>query len=266
MTTDIFRDLIAPALLIISTFPFAFTMVYANTTRFDHGLNASLQALVERIWSTRGQVVVDAFHATWPKGEEATEVATMLAVYVVFQLALVRLVPGPTVRGPISPKGAVPVYVNNGLLSFVIAVAAFLVATVGLKVVSAARVLYLYPSMLCVMSVLSLVFCALLYAKGVYAPSGPDSDSAGNPILDYYAGRELYPRVLGWDIKQFTNCRFGMMAWGLLPIAFVAGTIEAGKPLTNGQIVNLILNLVYVAKVRGRGKGGRREGGGQARR
>jgi hypothetical protein len=32
----------------------------------------------------------------------------------------------------------------------------------------------------------------------------------------YYWGTELYPRIFGFDVKVFTNCRFGMMIWAVL--------------------------------------------------
>ena len=55
------------------------------------------------------------------------------------------------------------------------------------------------------LNVFSLAFCLFLYGKGRFFPSGPDSSLSGNFIFDYYWGTELYPRVLGWDVKQFTN-------------------------------------------------------------
>ena len=243
------RQWLGPLMLIASTFPFAFTMVYANTTRFNNKIDGSIVELLKQIYETNGQIVVDAFHATWPKNDDMTTVLTILITYVIFQLILVRIVPGPIHRGPTSAKGHIPVYINNGLYSFIIAVAVFIIAVIGFEIISAKEILRLYPSIIAVMSVGSLLVCLLLYFKGVYAPSGPDCDTSGNFILDYYGGRELYPRVFGWDVKQFTNCRFGMMAWGILPIAFVAGTVQSGEKLTNGQIVNLLLQLVYVTKV-----------------
>ena len=44
---------------------------------------------------------------------------------------------------------------------------------------------------------------------------------ARRDIFDIFWGTELYPRFghalwdIGWDVKLFTNCRFGMMYWGL---------------------------------------------------
>ncbi len=49
-----------------------------------------------------------------------------------------------------------------------------------------------------------------------YMPSTPDAGSTGSALFDYFWGTELYPRVghwlwsIGWDIKQFTNCRCGV--------------------------------------------------------
>ena len=72
----------------------------------------------------------------------------------------------------------------------------------------------------------------------------------GSLVIDLYWGTELYPRILGWDVKQFTNCRFGMMLWGLLPLAFAAHGMEAsGEALpSRATAVNVVLQLVYVFK------------------
>ncbi|XP_062085888.1 7-dehydrocholesterol reductase-like [Humulus lupulus] len=67
----------------------------------------------------------------------------------------------------------------------------------------------------------SLVFCILLYIKGHVAPSSTDSGSSGNIIIDFYWGMELYPRIgKNFDIKVFTNCRFGMMSWAVLAVTY----------------------------------------------
>ncbi len=71
-----------------------------------------------------------------------------------------------------------------------------------------------------------------------------------------YWGTELYPRVLGWDVKQFTNCRFGMMSWVLLPLVFAHKSMAThGGVLSNAFIVNIVLQLIYTAKVRTTGIG-----------
>lgn len=243
------RQSIGPLLLILVTQPFAFTMTYVNDSKLGGNMNGSLLALFHKLIDTRGGVIVEAFNATWPHGEDATKVAQIILSFAIFQLILMKIVPGKIFKGPISPTGHVPVYTANGFQCYFIAVCTFLVVTLGFKWVSALEILRLYPSCIAVMSVVSLGFCLFLTIKGHVAPSGTDAGSTGNVVMDYYWGTELYPRVFGWDVKMFTNCRFGMMAWAILPIAFFAGTIEAGRPATYAQMVNLVLQLVYIAKV-----------------
>ena len=38
---------------------------------------------------------------------------------------------------------------------------------------------------------------------------------------------ELYPRIFDWDIKMFTNCRFGMVFWELCTISCAAAAMNA---------------------------------------
>ena len=61
----------------------------------------------------------------------------------------------------------------------------------------------------------------------------------------YFAGLELHPRILGVDIKQLTNCRFGMMGWALLVLNFSIASIQLNGfslgPLVNAGLINLYL-------------------------
>jgi 7-dehydrocholesterol reductase len=58
---------------------------------------------------------------------------------------------------------------------------------------------------------------------------------------------QLYPRVLGFDVKQFTNCRHALMLWPLLPLSFAAHLAERGA-LTRAMTVNVALQVVYCFK------------------
>jgi 7-dehydrocholesterol reductase len=60
---------------------------------------------------------------------------------------------------------------------------------------------------------LAWIVAILIYLKGVFAPNKDgEHGRSGNLVMDFYWGIELYPRLSEWfDIKMFTNCRFGMM-------------------------------------------------------
>jgi hypothetical protein len=77
----------------------------------------------------------------------------------------------------------------------------------------------------------ALLLCVGLYFKGRFAPSTKDAGHSGNFIFDMFWGTELYPRFghsiwpIGWDVKLWTNCRFGMMYWGLSGMPVIVGLV-----------------------------------------
>ena len=171
----------------------------------------------------------------------------IIAIFALTQLTLMRVVPGKRFEGPITPKGNVPVYKANGLACFLITLALFLGCSYGLHWFSATIVYDNFAGMIGALNIFSLIFCLFLYLKGRYAPSSSDSGTSGNFIFDYYWGTELYPRVLGWDLKMFTNCRFGMMGWPVIVLSFAAKQAQL-YGLSDSMLVAMIVMMVYLTK------------------
>ena len=171
----------------------------------------------------------------------------MIGGFAALELALMRLLPGARFEGPVTPSGAVPVYKANGVAAFVTTLALFLGGSYGLGLFRASVVYEHFGEILGALNLFSLAFCAALYLKGRLAPSSADHGLSGNPVFDYYWGTELYPRVLGWDVKMFTNCRFGMMGWPLILLSYAAAQHER-VGLSDSMAVAVALQLVYIAK------------------
>jgi 7-dehydrocholesterol reductase len=171
----------------------------------------------------------------------------ILAIFAAFQLLLMKIVPGRPFLGPITPKGNIPIYKANGVPCFLITVGAFLIASFGFGWFSPSILYDNLGPMLGALNCFSLLFCLFLYLKGIFAPSSSDHGISGNPLFDYYWGTELYPRIFGWDVKQFTNCRFGMMGWPLLLLSYAAKQNEL-YGLSDAMLVSVALQLIYVAK------------------
>ncbi|KAL8561732.1 hypothetical protein ACOMHN_026015 [Nucella lapillus] len=185
-------------------------------------------------------------HVNWPSGA----VVAILVVYSLLALALMRVVPGQTVYGPLTPKGNRPQYKDNGFACFLITITLFGILTFVCKTffsVSPTIVYDRFDEVLVLLNFFSLVFCLALYVKGLLAPSSSDSGSSGNVIFDYYWGTELYPRVLGFDVKVFTNCRFGMTVWPLLVCVFALKSYEL-HGLVDSMLVSALLQMVYFTK------------------
>ncbi len=171
----------------------------------------------------------------------------ILAIYAVFQLTLMRIVPGKRFEGPITPQGNIPVYKANGVACFLITLATFSICSFGFNLFPASILYDHLGEMIGALNIFSLLFCGLLYLKGWFSPSSTDASLSGNFIFDFYWGTELYPRISGWDVKMFTNCRFGMMGWPILLLSYAAKQSELFG-LTNGMIVAVFLQLLYVGK------------------
>jgi 7-dehydrocholesterol reductase len=234
------RQTLIPAALIACCPPTAILIWYTHTVQ-----RGSLAALLE-------QFRHDGFFATlvhiWKPVFFGSPTAwAMIGAFAALELVLMRVLPGKRFEGPVTANGNVPVYKANGVPAFVTTLALFFAAAYGWKLFSPTIIYDHFGELLGALNVFSLGFCLLLYLKGRYRPSSSDHGTSGNPVFDYYWGTELYPRVLGWDVKMFTNCRFGMMAWPLILLSFAAKQQQV-YGLSDSMMVSVGLQLVYVAK------------------
>lgn len=170
-------------------------------------------------------------------------------VYCIYSLSMMKILPGATVYGPITPKGNTPVYKDNGFIYFVITITLFWILTFLLHPfgISPSVIYDRFDEVLFTLNAFSLLFCAVLYLKGKFCPSSTDSGSSGNIIFDYYWGMELYPRVFGFDVKVFTNCRFGMMVWALLVCVYTVKSYEM-HGFVDSMFVSSFLQILYITK------------------
>lgn len=234
------NSLVTPFLMGICPF-FAMVLTYTITQ-----LDGKVGNLVEEVWS---KGIVHLFSATWlPYMFGSVTAWKFILPFSAFQLVLMRVLPGKLTSGPVTPAGNTPTYKANGFLSFVVTVLTFFVLAYGLKAFDPADIYDHYLEIIGALNAVSLLFCLFLYLKGRFLPSSTDSGISGNFFFDYYWGSELHPRIFGWDVKQFTNCRFGLMSWPLLIMCFAAKQHQVHGGLSDSMAVSVVLQLVYVAK------------------
>mmetsp|Transcript_29310 Transcript_29310/g.73636 ORF Transcript_29310/g.73636 Transcript_29310/m.73636 type:complete len:477 (+) Transcript_29310:213-1643(+) len=182
----------------------------------------------------------------WPSpGQEAWAI---IGVFGLVEALLQLFLPGKTFHGPTSPKGNVPVYKANGMPAYVTTLLLFFgVWKSGMY--NPARVYDLLGEIFAALNIFSLAFCAFLNLKGYIAPSSTDSGTTGSLVYDYYWGMELYPRIgKHFDIKTWTNCRVGMMGWGILVLCYAVKQYEEAGFLSDSMAVSVLLMHVYIAK------------------
>lgn len=234
------RNTLGPLFLILVCPPFVMLMWYTNTS-----LDGSLLALWGRM--IQQGVLQTIYHVWQPYFFGSTIAWKIILCFIVFELALMRYLPGKIWQGPITPKGNVPIYKANGFLAFLTTIIVFCTASLGLHLFPATILYDNLGPILGALNIFSLFFCALLYLKGRFFPSSTDAGTTTNILFDYYWGTELYPQVLGLHIKKFITCRFGMMSWGLLLLSYCAKQASFGG-LTNSMFISVTLQLLYLSK------------------
>ncbi|KAM0914860.1 hypothetical protein ACQ4PT_011237 [Festuca glaucescens] len=194
----------------------------------------------------RDHGLLEGLRSLWPMPTVAA--GKIILGFAFFEAALQLLLPGKRFEGPVSPSGNVPVYKANGLQAYAVTLATYL----SLWWFGIFNPAIVYDHLGEIYSALvfgSFVFCILLYIKGHVAPSSSDSGSSGNAIIDFYWGMELYPRIgKHFDIKVFTNCRFGMMSWAVLAVTYCIKQYEMNGRVADSMLVNTALMLIYITK------------------
>jgi 7-dehydrocholesterol reductase len=106
----------------------------------------------------------------------------------------------------------------------------------------------IFPSMLITLNVFGIIFCSFLTIKGLTFPSTADSGTTGSIFRDFIWGTELYPRVLGLDLKRFINCRFSMMYWMLAGLSFAYRSYTIHGVWDYGLVFSAISQYLYLFK------------------
>lgn len=234
------RRILGPLLLLTICPPLVMLVWYTNVS-----LDGSIEKLCT-LFATEG--IFSTIYSIWIPLFFGTATAwKIIATFGMVELLLMRVLPGKKVSGPLTPKGNVPIYKANGVSAFLSTMLLFYLGSFQFKLFSPGIIYDNFGGLLGALNFFSLIFCLFLYFKGRYKPSSTDSGTTGDAVFDYFWGMELYPRIFGWDVKMFTNCRFGMMAWGLIIISFAAKQNEL-YGISDAMLVCVSLQLLYIAK------------------
>ncbi|XP_006861008.1 PREDICTED: delta(14)-sterol reductase isoform X2 [Chrysochloris asiatica] len=94
----------------------------------------------------------------------------------------------------------------------------------------------------------AFVFSLLLYLKALLAPASAlaPGGNSGNPIYDFFLGRELNPRIRYLDFKYFCELRPGLIGWVLINLALL---VQEAKLRGSSSLAMWLVNgfqLLYV--------------------
>lgn len=230
-------------LLLMMTTPYFVLALWMTATQFDGSFASFFQQMSSTSW------VDDFFVPLWSSPSKFG--FQVIFAFLLWAVVMTSVLPGPKNHGPPTPSGHVPIYNDNGFLYYLVTISSFGVLTYILKTqygISPTLIYDRWGEMIGSLNTFALVFCLCLLLKGHVAPSPGAHGSSGNVIFDYYWGLELYPRVLNVDIKQITNCRFGMTAWPLLILIHGLKSFESHGKFIDSIWISVGLQLIYISK------------------
>ncbi|XP_068457066.1 delta(14)-sterol reductase TM7SF2 [Clinocottus analis] len=106
----------------------------------------------------------------------------------------------------------------------------------------------LLPLAACAMAV-SFLFSVYLYIRSFWVPPHALAvgGNTGNPLYDFFIGRELNPRIGNFDLKYFCELRPGLIGWVVINLGMLMKEVELrGSPSLAMLLVNGF-QLLYVA-------------------
>jgi 7-dehydrocholesterol reductase len=241
-----YRDTLGPIMLMMLTpcFSIIFFHVCAN---MNGDFYTFFKELVFGFGGTNYKNVISTLYSIWPNPLDE-ETWTFLLSFMIYELLIMKIVPGNEFVATMTSTGHRPIYKANGLACYFITLFTVIIMQVC-NVYNFARVYDKFGNILSSLNVFAWVFCLMLLIKGHFVPSSTDHGTTGNIIIDFYWGMELYPRIFGWDVKQFTNCRFGLMFWAVALLCFGFKNIELNHgTLQIGLAISIGLQLIYLTK------------------
>jgi 7-dehydrocholesterol reductase len=230
---SIIRTTIGP-LFIMMTTPFLMLALWM-TARFHDGSLLAFANAGPSVW--------------WSQTPAPTTTAAAIIVgWIVVQAVLLQWLPGKRFLGPVTPAGVQPEYKLNGIAAwFVTHIGLFGVAW-PLGWLDPGKLYDHYGSMLVTLCLSALVLCVFLSWKGRNYPTAPDTVLTGYPILDFFQGPELHPRIFGVNIKQLVNCRISMMGWSVIAISLAVSQWERHGVISTSMIASVTVLVVYLFK------------------
>jgi len=168
---------------------------------------------------------------------------TVVLIFLLWSFISLK-VPARTFLGPTTPSGYVPAYSANGVQYYIVSSAAYLALVFAVPSLPLS-IWYQFDQVISSLNIFSLVLCVFLLIKGHTFPEVAEGAKTAPLPYQFYAGIELHPRLAGVDIKQWTNCRAGMMGWAILVINFAIASIQLNGfklgPLVNALLINIYL-------------------------
>lgn len=181
--------------------------------------------------------------ALWPNKISVS----VLLILLVYGYLSIRLFP-QNFTGPKNLDGSVPTYQGNGFIFWCVTMILVILICLRWRNVPGLVTENFLPIFL-TFNIFGLLFVSYLYFKDKddYWGKEEDDKKGYSGLFKFYRGLKFHPRVAGVDVKQWTNCRFGMIVWQIFILLFAFYSYYTSG-LNIAIWVTVILQTIYIAK------------------
>jgi 7-dehydrocholesterol reductase len=151
-------------------------------------------------------------------------------------------------EGPTNLDGITPKYQGNGFRFWIITtlitgLICFLIPSFPIKFTEN------FISIIITFAIFGFLFVFYLYLKdrNTYWDKDEDDKKGYSDVFRFYRGLSFHPTIGGVDVKQLTNCRFGMIGWQII-ITIFAFFSYYNYGINTAMAVSFILQTLYIAK------------------
>ena len=173
--------------------------------------------------------------------------AIIFAIFMIYGFLSIKL-SKKRFTGPTNVDGVTPEYAANGFEFWTISV--FLTTLLAAVFPSAPKIFSEnFIPFIMVANIFGLLFVSYLYirGKGTYHDKENDEKEEHSTLFKFLRGLEFHPKLFGVDIKQWTNCRYGMISWQIIILLFMYYYFQKNG-FNNAIFVTVLLQSIYIGK------------------
>ena len=173
--------------------------------------------------------------------------AIIFAIFMIYGFLSIKL-SKKRFTGPTNVDGVTPEYAANGFEFWTISV--FLTTLLAAVFPSAPKIFSEnFIPFIMVANIFGLLFVSYLYIRGKdkYHDKENDEREEHSTLFKFLRGLEFHPKLFGVDIKQWTNCRYGMISWQIIILLFMYYYFQKNG-FNNAIFVTVLLQSIYIGK------------------
>ncbi|XP_073980679.1 uncharacterized protein [Rhodnius prolixus] len=165
----------------------------------------------------------------------AWRIVAVLFTWAYFWLIVAR----KETKGDPAPDGYIPKYKDNGVSYYFITTLTFF-CTLRRWPELSSLIFHNMPQILGTLNIIAFALCIFLYLRSTEGAELPQ-------LYIFYRGRQLYPTILGVQIKQLIIYRISLMFWQIQVFAFFFAAWDK-RTLDVPTVVTALLQTAYLFK------------------